>query len=81
MVSVPADNLISLPSAIFFASKEGKRKKAGAAMKLSDVVKELKHQGVDEESLERFTPALESGRISSFRVASVAEALKSLGKQ
>ncbi len=50
-------------------------------MKIPDVIKELKSQGVDDESLERFTPALESGRISSFRVASVAEALKSLGKQ
>ncbi len=80
MVSVPADNLISLPSAIFFGSKDGKRKKA-ERMELPDAVKELKSQGVDEESLQRFTPALESGRINSFRVASVTEALKSLGKE
>ncbi len=80
MVSVPADNLISFPSAIFFASKEGKRKKT-VSMKLSDVIQELKSHDVDDESIQRFTPALESGQINAFSVASVAGALKSLGKQ
>ncbi len=80
MVSVPADNLVSLPSAIFFASKGGKRKN-NALMKLPNVIKELKSYDVDDESIQRFTPALESGKINAFSVASIAEALKSLGKQ